>query len=170
MEISWFKVCLSKKFELRKSKASQRFQFHITLFLISQNILKEQQQKKFLRQCVRYSCLFRDRILRHWHKLSWNHVLGTHHDVDSSMYHPPIQFNIIVRKKLQIMPRGKKKKRHFNSTHHPLFKDKPLQGQPLHVSSLLPPHTPCQTSQTAREGHENTSWSRARESKDTPAV
>lgn len=70
MEISWFKVCLSKKFELRKSKASQRFQFHITLFLISQNILKEQQQKKFLRQCVRYSCLFRDRILRHWHKLS----------------------------------------------------------------------------------------------------
>ena len=46
MEISWFKVCLSKKFELRKSKASQGFQFHFTLFLISQNILKEQQQQK----------------------------------------------------------------------------------------------------------------------------
>lgn len=74
MEISWFKVRLSKKFELRKSKASQGFQFHFTLFIISQNILKEQQQKNFPVNVWDTSCLFGDGILRQWHKLSWNHV------------------------------------------------------------------------------------------------
>ena len=153
------------KFELRKSNASQGFQFHFTLFLISQNILKEPEKNKEIPPSMCHtpatglqspaSSVAQRRNLRTLAQLQLKScALGSHHHVDSNMHHPPIQFNIIYRKKkLQTMSgEKKKKKKHFNSTNHSLFKNKPLQGQPLPVSSLRPPPTPYQTSQTALAG------------------
>lgn len=110
------------KFELRKSKASQGFQFHFTLFLISQNILKEPEKTKSFSVNVCHapatglqspdSSAAQRRSLGTLAQLKLKScALGSHHHVDSNMHHPPIQFNIIYRKKkLQTMPGEKKKK------------------------------------------------------------